>query len=171
MTDELPTEAREAFAAHEAFEADGDGFGLTTTVFETYVTAFGREDYATDYTVRVEVLSLQSATEDGQVGDAVQQGWLDTFERRLADAPMATRASVDLDDFDVRLVDGTVIVTYEFSYGDAGRAADIAKTFVEYVEGTYVEGVVPGYDYEEPVTDLLSAAATGSDGERGGTPL
>jgi len=171
MADEFPAGAREAVGAHDAFEGGPDGYRLTTTVFEATVTASERDDYATDVTVRVDVPTLQSVTEDGQVGDAVQSGWLDTLERRLEDAPKATRASVELDDFGVTTENGVVTVTYEFAYGDAERAADVAKTFVEYVEGTYVEGVVPGYDYGEPVTDLLSAAATGEDDERGGTPL
>jgi hypothetical protein len=171
MTGDIPTEARDAFEAHDAFEAAEESYRLTTTVFDTEVTASERDDYATDVRVRVEVPTLRSAAEDGEVGEAVQSGWLDTLERRLEDAPMATRASVDLDGFDVTTADGTVVVTYEFASGDATRGVDIAKTFVEYVEGTYVEGVVPGYDYGEPVTDLLSAASTDEDGERGGTPL
>ena len=61
-----------------------------------------------------------------------------------------------------------VFVTYGFEWADPDRAAGIAKTFVEYVEGTYVEGVVPGYEYQSPVADLLERA---SQGEGGGTPL
>lgn len=171
MTDELPAEARAAFEGHDAFEPADGGYRLTSTPFAVTATAGERDDYATDFTVRVEVPTLRAAVTDGEVGDAVQRGWLDTLERRLEDAPMATRASVDLDGFGVATDDGTVVVTYEFSYGDAGRGVDIAKTFAEYVEGTYVEGVVPGYEYGEPVSDLLGAAATGDDGERGGTPL
>ncbi|WP_459194968.1 DUF5813 family protein [Halosimplex sp. J119] len=171
MTDELPDEAREAFEAHDAFELADDGYRLTTTDFYATLTASEREDYATDFTVTVEVPTLDSAVTDGDVGDAVQRGWLDTMKRRLEDAPKATRASVDLDEFDVRSEDGTVVVTYEFSFGDADRAAAVGKTFIEYVEGTYVESVVPGYEYGGTVADLLGAAATGSDGERGGTPL
>ncbi|WP_436923738.1 DUF5813 family protein [Halosimplex amylolyticum] len=171
MTDEFPAEAREAFESHDAFAAADEGYRLTTTDFDTTVTASERDDYATDFEVTVVVPTLDSAVTDGDVGDAVQSGWLDAMERRLEDAPMATRASVELDTFEVRTEAGTVVVTYEFSYGDAGRAADIVKTFIEYVEGTYVESVVPGYEYGEPVASLLGAAATGSDGERGGTPL
>jgi ATP phosphoribosyltransferase len=37
-------------------------------------------------------------------------------------------------------------------------AADIAKAFVEYVEGTYVEGVIPGYEYADPVAGLRQRA-------------
>ncbi|MFC7142275.1 DUF5813 family protein [Halosimplex aquaticum] len=171
MTDELPADAREAFEGHDAFAADEEDYRLTTTDFDATVTASERDDYATDFRVTVEVPTLDSAVTDGEVGDAVQRGWLDTMERRLEDAPMATRASVDLDEFDVTEEGGAVVVTYEFSFGDADRAAGIGKTFIEYVEGTYVESVVPGYEYGEPVSDLLGAAATGSDGERGGTPL
>ena len=29
---------------------------------------------------------------------------------------------------------------------------------IDFVEGTYVQGVIPGYEYTEPVSDLLSAA-------------
>jgi hypothetical protein len=65
-----------------------------------------------------------------------------------------------------------VVVTYRFSMGGAGQAADVAKAFVEYVEGTYVEGVIPGYEYVGPVAELLNSASSGaSEGSRGGTPL
>jgi len=64
------------------------------------------------------------------------------------------------------------VTTYEFTLGSADRAADVAKAFVEYVEGTYVEGIVPGYSYEGKVADLVSDASSGGgDGEVGGTPL
>jgi hypothetical protein len=43
----------------------------TATVFEATVTASERDDYATNVTVRVDVPTLRSVTEDGQVGDAV----------------------------------------------------------------------------------------------------
>ena len=170
MTDEMPDDARSAFEGHDAFEPAEDGYQLTTTAFDVTATASARDDYATDFRVVVAVPTLDSAVEGEPVGDAVQSGWLDAFERRLGDAPQSTRASVDLDEFDVAVADGTVAVTYEFAFGDVERAVAVAKTFAEYVEGTYVEGVVPGYDYGEPVSSLLGAAAT-EDGERGGTPL
>ena len=81
---------------------------------------------------------------------------------------MATRSDIDLETFDVERDGEDVYVTYGFEWDDPGRAADIAKTLVEYVEGTYVEGVIPGYEYESPVADLLDRA---SQGEGGGTPL
>jgi len=173
MTVEMPDEARASFEDHDAFERAADGYRLTTTAFDATVTATAGEDWRTHYTVTVEVPTLDAAVADDaeDVGDAVLAGWLETFERRLADATQATRASVDLDAFSVERVGETVTVRYEFAFGNDARAVKIAKTLVEYVEGTYVEGVVPGYEYESPVTDLLSAAATDGTGERGGTPL
>jgi hypothetical protein len=106
------------------------------------------------------------------VGDAVAEGWFETLELRLEDAPKATRATVDLDEFTVERDGDDVVTTYAFTLGDADRAADVAKAFVEYVEGTYVEGIVPGYNYEGKVADLVSDAASGGgEGEVGGTPL
>jgi len=64
--------------------------------------------------------------------------------------------------------DGTVRIEYVFADRSPATAADIATAFAEFVEGTYVEGVVPGYEYEPPVADLLAQA---SQGEKGGTPL
>ena len=171
MATELTDELEAVVSDRDAFEITDGKLRVTTTVFDAEVAGRERNDYATDFQVQVTVPTLDSAVVEGDVGDAVQQGWLETFERRLEDATMATRASVELDGFDVETDEGSVVVTYEFSYGDAGRAADIAKAFVEYVEGTYVEGVVPGYTYGEPVKSLLGAAATDNDGERGGTPL
>ena len=80
----------------------------------------------------------------------------------------ATRSDIDLETFDVERDGENVYVTYGFEWDDPSRAADIAKTLIEYVEGTYVEGVIPGYEYESPVADLLDRA---SQGEGGGTPL
>lgn len=168
MTDETPEAVRTAAEARDAIEPVDDGYRVETTQFDARVTATEASDWATAFTVTVEVPIL-SSTVDGEVGSAVEDGWLDTFERRLADAPAATRVQVD-PSCTVEVDGDTVIVTYEFEYGDEGTGLDVAKTFVEYVEGTYVEGVVPGYDYQPPVSDLLSEAGQG-DGDRGGTPL
>jgi hypothetical protein len=166
MTGELPAAVDRAFARHEAFERDGDGFVVGTTAFEGRVTAVDGGGRAA-YTVTVRAPTIQATTAD-DVGEAVTEGWFDTLRRRLADAPKATRSDVDLGTFDVERDGEDVYVTYGFEWDDPGRAADIARTFVEYVEGTYVEGVIPGYEYEPPVADLLERA---SRGEGGGTPL
>jgi len=170
MTGDPPEKVRDAAVARDALEPAGDGYRVTTTRFDARVTAAPSptNDWATAFTTVVEVPTLAAAV-DGEVGESVQDGWLDTLERRLGEASKATRASVD-PSLSVEIAGDTVTVTYEFEFGSGARGLDIAKTFVEYVEGTYVEGVVPGYDYRPPVSDLLSQAGQGT-GDRGGTPL
>ena len=170
MTD-VPDDVADVFGSRDTFVAGGDGYVVETTSFEGHVTASEREDWATDYEVTVRAPTLQAATA-GEVGDAVRDGWFETFERRLEDAPTATRVVVDLDDYTVERDDEEVVVTYRYSLGGEREAADVAKAFVEYVEGTYVEGIIPGYDYVGVVADLMDSASTGgSEGSRGGTPL
>jgi hypothetical protein len=169
MTEDTPAAVREAAAERDAFEETSGGYVVRTTRFDAGVTVGpGSADWQTAFTVTVTVPTLSAAV-DGEVGEAVERGWLDTFERRLTEAPKSTRRSVD-PDLTVEATAETVTVTYEFEFGSEAQGLDVAKAFVEYVEGTYVEGVVPGYDYRPPVSDLLSGASQG-DGGRGGTPL
>ena len=172
MTAELPDAVEQAFDHHDAYErTDNGSFRLTTTVFDGRVSAAEASQSRTAYTVTVRAPTLHAATAD-EVGDAVADGWFETLELRLEDAPKATRADVELDAFAVERDGDDVVTTYEFTLGSADRAADVAKAFVEYVEGTYVEGIVPGYSYEGAVADLVSDASSGGgDGEVGGTPL
>lgn len=171
MTDTVPAEAREAFEAHESVAVTPEGFAVESTVFDGFLTASEGPEWKHTYTVTVYVPTLDEATAD-EVGPVVEQDWQETFERRLEDAPQSTRSSVDVHDFDVEDLGGELQITYSFEWGDPRRATEIGKTFVEYVEGTYVEGIVPGYEYEPPVSDLLSSASQAeSDAKRGGTPL
>jgi len=168
---EVPDDVADVFGSREVFVASGDGYVVETTSFDGHVTASEGDAWRTDYEVTVRTPTLQAATAD-EVGPAVHDGWLDTFERRLEDAPKATRVAVDVDEYSVETDGEEVVVTYRFSLGGEREAADVAKTFVEYVEGTYVEGIVPGYNYVGVVADLMNSASTGgSEGERGGTPL
>jgi hypothetical protein len=161
MTEDIPATIVDSFEGHDGYRRTDGSFAVETTAFEGTVTATAGEPRAS-YTVTVRVPTLDAVTAD-EVGEAVVSGWLDTLERRLEDAPKATRAVVDLEDFEVERVGDEVRVEYSFAYGDADKAADIAKTFVEYVEGTYVEGVIPGYEYESPVDDLLTSASQSDD--------
>lgn len=167
----VPSAVTDAFDDHDAFEPGEEGYRVTTTVFDAIVTAIDADGVGHEYTVTVRTPMLDAAVEGEVVGPAVEDGWFETFERRLEDAAGATRAQVDLDEHRLRVDDGQAVATFVFSYGDPGRAAEIAKTLVEYVEGTYVEGIVPGYDYQSPVADLLEASKTAGDNERSGTPL
>jgi hypothetical protein len=172
MTDSTPTAVREAFSQHDAFVETTDGFVLETTAFEGTVSlADGAPTASAEgahrYVVTVAVPTLSAATAD-RISDVIATDWFETFQRRLADAPTATRAALELAALRVEREDSTVAVTFEFDWSDPAGAAAIAKTLVEYVEGTYVEGIVPGYDYEPPVSDLIASASQSGDS---GTPL
>lgn len=170
MTDEVPDRAARTFEAHDAFERDDDGFRVTTTRFEGRVTASDTDDWALEYTLTVRAPMLSAAV-DGEVGDAVESGWFETYERRLEDAPMSTRADVELADLTVIEERGEAVAEFTFQYGNADRAPEVVKAMAEYAEGTYVEGAVPGYDYKGVVADLLGDASSAGQGEGTGTPL
>jgi len=166
MTDETPDRLSDAFETHDAFEAVADGYELTTTAFEAVVRAVPGEP-SDQYTVVVHAPTLDGATAD-DVGPTIAEDWRETLTRRLESAPKSTRARVDLDAMTVEEAGDQLSITYQFSWGNPERAVDIAKTFIEYVEGTYVEGIVPGFDYEPPVAELLSTASQSGES---GTPL
>lgn len=175
MVGETLENATAVLEGHESFEATVDGsttrFVVSTTQFDTTVTVDATDGRALRYAVVVRFPMLSSATAD-EVGDAVEAGWFETMDRRLADAPMATRESVTLEEYSLERENGGATVRFAYTHGEPERAAAIAKTLGEYVEGTYVEGVIPGYAYVDPVADLLARASQGEDdGRRGPTPL
>ena len=159
MTD---TTAEAAFETHDAYERTTDGFSLTTTPLDGLLTI---ED--SRYRVLVRVPTLDAVT-DERVEAVLVDGWFDTLSLRLADAPGVTRPDVDVPEPTVKRAGDTVAVTFAFVHDDPGRAAETAKALVEYVEGTYVEGIVPGFSYQSPAADLLSRARTQGDGEGDG---
>jgi hypothetical protein len=169
MTERIPERVAEAFGGHDAFERENGAFVVTTTRFEGRVTASDTDDWAYEYTLTVRAPTLSTAVEGESVGPAVEDGWFDTFERRLADAPKSTRADVDLGEFSLTEEGGDAVATFTFEYGNSDRAPEVVKAFAEYVEGTYAEGVVPGYDYGGVVAEMLDEASSHDD--RSGTPL
>lgn len=155
-----------AFEAHEAYKRTGETFQLTTTAFGGQVRFQETDGYAIAYELTVRAPMLSSATDD-EVGAAVEDGWFDTYALRLEDAAGSVRDSVDVE-YEVHEEAGDAVATFRFEWGNPDRAAAIAKALAEYTEGTYVEGIVPGYDYQEPVSSLVSSA---SHGEGQGPPL
>lgn len=161
--------ANAAFDRHAAFETANGGFRLTTAAFESHVTGSGAAEQTVRYRVTVRVPML-SRVIDGELGPSVLEGWFETFERRLEDAPMATRADITLESYTVDRRDGEAIVTFEFEDTVPDRGPNVVKALIEFTEGTYVEGVVPGYEYRDPVASLISRARQGED-ESGPMPL
>lgn len=192
---DLPDALERELERHEAFDrASDDAYALTTTVFDAVVTgapaADARETADDDpeetnetdavrIETRITVPSLEAAVTGETVAPVVAEGWLETFERRLADVFDVARTASDAEPT-VEADGETVRVALEYVARDAAQGVADAKALVEYVEGTYAQGLVPGYEYDGPAAKLLEnarergqlggdgGAARGEDGE--GTP-
>jgi hypothetical protein len=158
------------FAAHgrferrdgEAGEPEGARFAPTTNDWDASVLV---RDGGVD--VAVVVPTLDAAT-TGEVADVVADGWYETFERRVQGADSATLAD-DVDVTSVSREGGDVTVELAVD-PRAGKAADDALALVNFVEGTWFQGVVPGYDYVEEVQAMREQAAQNAQ-STDGTPL
>jgi len=175
MTDDVSA-ARDALASHGAFEDRDDGFACTTTPFDVTVTVDpAGEGRAGTFRVVERLPTLDAAVEDEHVGDAVGNGWYETLALRLEDAYDVVQSS-DTEPVDVVRDGDGVRVELGVTAWDADRGAADAKALVDFVEGTYVQGIVPGYDYGEPVAQLRGRARKRGEraaegGDRDGTPL
>jgi hypothetical protein len=148
---------RRAFADHGGFEeVSPDEYVSTATAFDATATAEAGDDGRVRFGVEVRVPTL-SAVVDGDVADVVEDGWYDTFELRVADVGGVTRAEHDLDPV-VRNTGDAVVVAFKYEDLNERRGVDDAAALVTFVEGTFVQGVIPGYDYTDPVSSLLSTA-------------
>ena len=148
--------AARAFRDNDSFERVGDSrFESTTTTFDAVVET-GVSEGRIDYVVRIRVPTL-SAAADGGVADVVEDGWAETLELRIADADGVVRGDHD---FEPRVERRAGELVIEFAYTDINERRGVADAaaVVNYVEGTYVQGIVPGYDYVEPVSGLVDRA-------------
>ena len=162
-SDELPRRVRRAFADHGSFEREGDGWVSETTAFDGRVRAEQAEEGRIAFTVTVRVPALSAVTAD-EVADVVEDGWADTFERRAVDVGGVTRKDREFDPAVERGSD-EIAVIYELTDINERRGVDDANALINFVEGTYVQGVIPGYEYTEPVSGVISSARRqGNDG-------
>ncbi|WP_247731600.1 DUF5813 family protein [Halovivax limisalsi] len=173
MTDEtLPDDVATALSAHDAFEPAADGYALSTTVFDVRVTATETAgDRAGEFTVEVSLPTLSAAVV-GEVADVVETDWVETFERRIADAFSVANAGTH-DDPAVERSGDTLSVRLTYEAWDATEGVEDAKALAEFVEGTYAQGLIPGYEYRGAANTLRANAHErgGTAAEEGGTPL
>lgn len=168
MTDESESSqrSRRAFADHDGFvpAPDGDGFVPTNTPFDGRITVDVQQDGQSVFNVSVRVPMLSAVTE-GEVAEVVEEGWYETFTLRVLDVGDIFRTPRDLDPVIRRTGDGIFI---EETITDPDERRGIADTaaLIDFIEGTYVQGVIPGYEYTEPVASILAEARqrAGSDG-------
>jgi hypothetical protein len=144
-----------AFGDTDAFEPTPEGtYRQTTTAFDAGVEATVGEDGETQFSVTVRVPMLSEVVDD-DVAAVVEDGWYETFALRVADVGGVTAGDHDLNPTVERTGD-TAVATVEFSDLDPARGVADAKAFVDFVEGTYVQGVIPGYEYTDPVAGLVA---------------
>jgi hypothetical protein len=161
---DVPDRARRAFRDHDSFEqVDETTYEWTATAFDGRVTA-GADGGEIAFAVTVRVPMLDAAVED-DVALVVEDGWYETFELRVEDVGGVTKKEHDFD-VDVSREGSTAVVSTSFTDIDERRGVADAGAVIDYVEGTYVQGIIPGYEYTEPVSGLVQRAtdAANSDG-------
>ena len=170
MTDE---EVERAFRQHPSFEKrDEAEFETTSTPFEN--TTFADENPA--YGVEVRAPMLDAVVDGEEVADVVETGWFETLELRLGDAHTVTRSD-EATPPEIDREGDEVVVSVEFEQSDPEAAPEDALAIVEYVEGTWVQGIIPGYEYREPASQLVEQATQNydegeqSDGSGGPPPM
>ena len=178
MTD-LPAAVDRELESHDAFAPaeDEDGYELTTTVFDATVTATAAEGKRDgEFSVTVTLPTLDAAVADESVAPVVEDGWFETLERRLEDVFTVTHTSTH-DDPVVERDATTVTVALEYVAWDAAEGVEDAKALIEFVEGTFAQGIIPGYEYQGPAATLLENAqnrgqqASEDTGNSGGMPM
>jgi len=160
---ELPDDLRRAFESHRSFEPREEStFESVTTAFEGVVEA-GPTDDGIRFSITVTAPLLGTVTVD-EMAEIVENGWYETFERRVTDVGRIFRTERELTPTVSR--DGeSVVVEAAFTDRNADRGVDDAGALIDFVEGTYVQGIIPGYEYTDPVAGLLDQAreAAGSN--------
>lgn len=135
-----------AFESHGRFVHDeGEVFDISGLDFEGWVRV-GAEEI-----VLVQEVPMLDATVVGEtVAPVVEDGWFYTFERRVGDVTNVTK--VDLGEPSIDREGEKVHIEVRLQAGDEGPEAVIAAA--SYIEGTWVEGIIPGYVYDETVQSI-----------------
>ena len=169
MTEVLLESARGSLSEHGAFERLREGYAVTTTAFDAAVHVRAAGD-AVSYRVVVTVPTLDAVVEGEEVAPVIREGWFETFERRVKHPGGATRIDPAEPVVTLDVDAGEVHVEIGFETTSPAKGTEDAKALVDFVEGTYLQGVVPGYDYRDPVAGLIQQAEDRSQGE-GGPPI
>lgn len=162
--DALPGRVRRGAATHDGFELDGERLRYVATPFDATVRADEDEDGRIAFELAVRVPTLSAATAD-EVATVVEDGWFETFELRVAEVGAVTTAERELSPAAERDGDEIVVMS-SLTDLDATRGLNDTAAVADFVEGTYVQGIVPGYEYVDPVDSIVAEArqAGGSDG-------
>jgi len=156
MPDRLDA-AERALAKQAGFERADGSFHASSTPFDATITLESTES-AVRYELEMELPTLDAVVADQTVADVVLDGWFDTLERRLQDLDGALRAEAAAPQVVLDEATDVVNVLAAFESARPAHGAEDAAALVGFVEGTYMEGLIPGYTYREPVAGLLEQA-------------
>lgn len=176
MSEKIVSRTGDRFAADAAFERiDEYEFEATATPFDATVH-LSESDGRVAVRITVSMPTLDAVVTGETVAPVVEDGWFETLELRLEDAHAVTTAedvsesqsdsastserprSEDADPPTVEREAETVTMTLTFRTGAPDRAVEDARAVVDYVEGTWLQGVIPGYEYEEPAAGMVEKA-------------
>ncbi|WP_435347701.1 DUF5813 family protein [Haloarchaeobius sp. HRN-SO-5] len=164
----LPESVERALERHDAFTRVDDEFAVGTTRLDAVVTAAPTgDDRDGAFRVTVRIPTLDAVVEGETVPPVVEDGWFETLELRLEDA-FDVAHTLDHDDPTVERRGETVVATFTYRSGSARTGVEDAKAVAEFAEGTFVQGIVPGYDYGGPAAELLTNATQGGSSRSGG---
>lgn len=169
MTDESLDAAERAFIDHADFESVGNGAFLAERTPFVGEVHLAEDDGDVSYRVVARVPILDEVVVGETVADVIQDGWHETLERRLADAHKVTNASASPPD--VAQEEGTVLVEVTFRDADSQRAPTEAQAILDFILGTWMQGIIPGYEYTENVQALRDRAAQNNDERNQGSNL
>ncbi|MBS3760112.1 DUF5813 family protein [Halodesulfurarchaeum sp.] len=148
MTDEIADAFRAAPGYHEqeagVFEVGRLNFDGQLTVSKGPVT------------LALTVPTLDATVENETVAPVVEQGWEETFERRVED--VTNLVSTLTEEPEVTNVSGSLRVSMSFRR-DSSTLTEEVRNAANYVEGTWVEGIIPGYEYEDQVQAIRERAS------------
>lgn len=150
-----------AFESNARFDRrEGTVFDLDGFDFEAWVRVGD-----TELVVVQELPMLDAVVEDETVAPVVEDGWFETFERRVEDVTRVLDADVQLPKVSR---DGDII-RVETRLVTEASGPDDAIAIVNYVEGTWVEGIIPGYDYDDRVQSIRTRARDTAQDPTGST--
>lgn len=166
---ELPDRVRRAFRDNASFEeVEAGRYESVDTPFEGTVDVTPVADARFEFSVTVRVPMLDEVTED-DVADVVEEGWYETFALRIEDIGGVTATERDLAP-DVTTEDGHAVVRLSFTDINERRGVKDAGALIDYVEGTFVQGIIPGYQYTNPVTSIIDEARQSGGSESSPAP-
>lgn len=161
---------RQNVEQHAGFKAETTGYQYDRTPFENHlhVTADKIE-------LQIELPTLDTVVADQSVPDVVEEGWQSTLRRRLGNVSHALPTDRSIEP-EWKANDRVITVTYRFVPTRRDQPTEEIIAVYDFVEGTYLQGIIPGYEYNDPIAGMIAKASARGDSEestadRGGTPL